>query len=57
MKRLITREEAEFIALQLLDRGKLKEAVEFLRENKMSGAEWDDLKTVRYSSWNDETQD
>jgi len=57
MKRLITREEAEFIALQLLDRGKLKEAEEFLRENKMHGAEWDDLKTVRYSSWNDETQD
>ncbi len=57
MKRLITKEEAEFIVLQLLDQGRLNEAEEVLRENKMSGAEWDDLRTVRYSIWNDETQD
>ncbi len=57
MKRLITKEEAELIVLQLLDQGRLNEAEEVLRENKMSGAEWDDLRTVRYSIWNDETQD
>jgi hypothetical protein len=56
MKRLITTEEVEFIVLQLLDQGKLDEAEKLLAENKMTGSEWDDLKSMRYSFCEDETQ-
>lgn len=57
MKNLITREEIEFIVLQLLDKGKFDEADQMLEQNSMTGAEWSDLRTVRYSDWNPEDLD
>lgn len=57
MKNLITREEIEFIVLQLLDQGKFDEADQMLEQNSMTGAEWSDLRTVRYSDWKQEDLD
>ena len=57
MKNLITREEIEFIVLQLLDQGKFDEAEKMLKQNNMTGSEWSDLRTKRYSSWGAEDLD
>ena len=57
MKNLITKEEIEFIVLQLIDQGKFDEADEMLKQSCMSRPEWGDLKTMRYHDWSPEGLD
>ena len=55
--KLISKEEVEFIVIQLIDKGRFEEADALLAQNKMTGAEWYDLKTMRYQIWNPESLD
>jgi len=57
MKNLITKEEIEFIVLQLIDQGKFDEADEMLKQICMSRPEQGDPKTMRYHDWNPEGLD
>jgi hypothetical protein len=57
MKNLITKEEIEFIVLQLIDQGKFDEADEMLKQSCMSRPEQGDPKTMRYHDWNPEGLD
>lgn len=57
MKNLISREEIEFIVLQLIDQGKLDEADDILKQNSMSRSEWLEPEKMRYNKWHLEDLD